>query len=206
MFEIAVVEGVGDHGCEYMTGGMCIILGLTGRNFAAGMSGGLAYVYDIDGRFDRRCNQSSVDLFCLADMDDEKELAQVTELIHEFAESTGSEIAEHILTEWDTEVKKFIKVYPHEYQRVMKDMLLKKPLILGSRRASPATTPSEPKDIEDLIFDPKDPNQKLDKIRGFMKYKRIKGYYRETKERVGQWNEVYDFATIRENVRVQATR
>ena len=194
-----MVEGVGDHGCEYMTGGICVILGLTGRNFAAGMSGGIAYVYDVDGMFDRRCNKAMVDLFML---EEEKEISKLAELIHEFNQRTGSEVADHILNEWDTEVKKFVKVFPQEYQRVLKDRMLKKPLI-PSRRASPATTPSDPpKDIEDLLPDP----NKLDKVRGFMKYKRIKTYYKEAKGRLNKWGEVYDFKVIRDNVRVQASR
>lgn len=196
---VAVVEGVGDHGCEYMTGGTCVVLGLTGRNFAAGMSGGIAYIYDIDGKFERRCNKTMVDLCVL---EEEKEMAKLEELINEFCERTGSEIAEHILNEWETELKKFVKVFPHEYQRVLNDMKLKKPLV-HSRRPSPATTPGEPpKDIEDLIPDP----NKLDKVKGFMKYKRIKTYYKKVEGRLNQWGEVYDFKSIRDNVRVQASR
>ncbi|KAI2798425.1 hypothetical protein RDWZM_010184 [Blomia tropicalis] len=195
----AVVEGVGDHGCEYMTGGIAVILGLTGRNFAAGMSGGIAYVYDVDGKFNKRCNREMVDLVPLEDM---KEICKLTELINEFCEKTGSEIGEYILENWETEVKKFVKVFPHEYQRVLKDMMLKKPLI-PSRRSSPATTPVDPpKDIEDLIPNP----NKLDKVRGFMKYKRIKSYYKKVDNRLNQWGEVYDFKTIRDNVRIQASR
>ncbi|KAF7492057.1 Glutamate synthase [NADH] [Sarcoptes scabiei] len=195
----AVVEGVGDHGCEYMTGGTVVILGLTGRNFAAGMSGGVAFVYDIDGKFDRRCNLEMIELMPVYDEDDQHKLQ---ELIHEFWEKTDSKIAEHILNNWQEELKKFIKVFPFEYQRVLKDMKLKKPLI-PSRRASAATTPTDPpKDIEDLVPD----LTKLDKLKGFMKYKRIKGYYREADDRVQEWNEVYDFKAIRENVRVQASR
>lgn len=133
---------------------------------------------------------------------DEDDIQLLTELIHEFYEKTGSIMAEKILSDWDNEVRKFVKVFPFEYQRVLKDMKLKKPLIL-SRRPSPAITPSEPpKDIEDLFAD----QSKLDKVKGFMKYKRIKGYYRPAAERLNQWGEVYDFKAIRENVRVQATR
>ncbi|KAH7644617.1 glutamate synthase 1-like protein [Dermatophagoides farinae] len=195
----AVVEGVGDHGCEYMTGGIVVVLGLTGRNFAAGMSGGIAYVYDIDGRFNRRCNLEMVELL---PMDEDEDIIKLQELIHEFWEKTDSKIAEHILNDWQKEMKKFVKVFPYEYQRVLKDMKLKKPLI-PSRRASPATTPSDPpKDIEDIVPD----LTKLDKLKGFMKYKRIKTYYRDTDKRIKEWDEVYDFKAIRENVRVQASR
>ncbi|OTF83450.1 hypothetical protein BLA29_009029, partial [Euroglyphus maynei] len=124
------------------------------------------------------------------------------ELIHEFWEKTDSKIAERILDDWQNELQKFVKVFPYEYQRVLKDMKLKKPLI-PSRRASPATTPCDPpKDIEDIVPD----LTKLDKLKGFMKYKRIKTYYRNTETRIKQWDEVYDFKAIRENVRVQASR
>lgn len=135
-------------------------------------------------------------------IEEETELHELMVLIDEFLERTNSVIAEQILTDWANESKKFVKVFPHEYQRVLKDMKLKKPLI-PSRRASPATTPSEPpKDIEDLIPD----LNKLDKLKGFMKYKRIKSYYREAGGRMKEWNEVYDFKNIRENVRIQASR
>lgn len=137
----------------------------------------------------------------LIQVEDEDDTNLLMNLINEFWEKTESEVAEMILNAWETESKKFVKVFPHEYQRVLKDMKLKKPLI-PSRRPSPATTPSEPKDIEDLIPDP----NKLDKLRGFMKYKRIKTYFRDVNGRINQWSEVYDFKSIRENVRVQATR
>lgn len=81
----AVVEGVGDHGCEYMTGGICLILGLTGRNFAAGMSGGIAYVWDIDGSFKGKCNQEMVELCKL----NEEDTKLVLQLLEEFKELTG---------------------------------------------------------------------------------------------------------------------
>lgn len=135
-------------------------------------------------------------------VEDDEDITRVLTLVNDFFEKTDSEIAEHILNDWNNELKKFVKVFPHEYQRVLKDMKLKKPLI-PSRRASPATTPIEPpKDIEDLIPD----TSNLDKLKGFMKYKRIKTYYRQVEGRTNEWNEVYDFKSIRENVRVQATR
>ena len=93
----AVVEGVGDHGCEYMTGGRVVVLGPTGRNFAAGMSGGIAYVYDSDRRFAGRCNTELVDLEPLADGDDE----ELRGLIAEHAQRTGSLVARNILAQWE---------------------------------------------------------------------------------------------------------
>ncbi|MDR2339808.1 MAG: glutamate synthase large subunit, partial [Deltaproteobacteria bacterium] len=110
---LAVVEGVGDHGCEYMTGGRAVILGPTGVNFAAGMSGGLAYVYDPDGFFDVRCNLEMVDLDLL-DMADEEELFA---LITRHRHFTGSQVADSILRDWDKEKGRFVKVFPLEYRK-----------------------------------------------------------------------------------------
>jgi glutamate synthase domain-containing protein 2/glutamate synthase domain-containing protein 1/glutamate synthase domain-containing protein 3 len=110
---LAVVEGVGDHGCEYMTGGRVAVLGLTGVNFAAGMSGGLAYVYDVDGLFDNRCNLEMVDLDLL-DAQDETELRI---LISRHAAFTGSETARRVLTSWNREKSRFVKVFPLEYRQ-----------------------------------------------------------------------------------------
>ncbi len=100
----AVVEGVGDHGCEYMTGGVVVVLGPTGRNFAAGMSGGIAYVLDEDGRFAERCNQEQVGLEEL-DADD---VLVVQALVEEHRERTGSTLP----VDFDA----FVKVMPHEYR------------------------------------------------------------------------------------------
>ena len=111
----AVVEGVGDHGCEYMTGGRVVVLGPTGRNFAAGMSGGIAYVLD-DRRFAGRCNLDLVELETL-DSDDE---AQVRALISEHAQRTGSLVARNMLAQWDRGAReRFIKVMPLDYKRAL---------------------------------------------------------------------------------------
>jgi glutamate synthase (NADPH) large chain len=111
----AVVEGVGDHGCEYMTGGRVVVLGPTGRNFAAGMSGGIAYVLD-DRRFAGRCNLDLVELEPL-DSDDE---AQVRVLISEHAQRTGSLVARNMLAQWDRGAReRFIKVMPLDYKRAL---------------------------------------------------------------------------------------
>ncbi len=113
----AVVEGVGDHGCEYMTNGRVVVLGATGRNFAAGMSGGRAFVYDDQGDFStRRCNKASVDLEPLASSDD---IAEVRGLLERHRELTGSPRAAWILDNWATAQARFIKVFPHEYKRVL---------------------------------------------------------------------------------------
>ena len=114
---IAVVEGVGDHGCEYMTNGTVVVLGLTGRNFAAGMSGGLAYVYDVQGDFSsRRCNQASVDLEPLVS---EADVVEVRGLLQRHRDLTGSPRAAWILERWAEAQPRFIKVFPHEYKRVL---------------------------------------------------------------------------------------
>jgi glutamate synthase domain-containing protein 2/glutamate synthase domain-containing protein 3 len=113
----AVVEGVGDHGCEYMTNGFVVVLGSTGRNFAAGMSGGVAFVYDDQGDFStRRCNTSGVDLEPLADAAD---VDHVRELLGRHRDLTGSPRAAWVLEHWDDAQPKFIKVFPHEYKRVL---------------------------------------------------------------------------------------
>ncbi|MBU0714369.1 MAG: glutamate synthase large subunit [Verrucomicrobia bacterium] len=112
----AVVEGVGDHACEYMTGGRVVVLGRTGVNFAAGMSGGIAYVYDPEGSFDSRCNLEMVDLDMLADSADIKELR--TMIQNHFA-YTGSRKAEYILAHWQESLSLFVQVFPTEYRRAL---------------------------------------------------------------------------------------
>jgi glutamate synthase (NADPH/NADH) large chain len=112
---LAVVEGVGDHGCEYMTGGRVVVLGPTGRNFAAGMSGGVAYVYDRDGSFDARVNGDMVAIEQLDD-DDRSFLRSTVERHREF---TGSAVARRLLAAWNVEVSRFRKVMPTDYKRVL---------------------------------------------------------------------------------------
>jgi len=112
----AVVEGVGDHGCEYMTGGRVVVIGPTGRNFAAGMSGGLAYVLDVRGDFKRRCNPAMVELEALMDAED---VEQVRDLLRRHAKYTGSTLAQKLLDQWKATQPKFIKVIPRDYKRVL---------------------------------------------------------------------------------------
>ena len=114
---VAVVEGVGDHGCEYMTRGTVVVLGRTGRNFAAGMTGGIAYVLDPSGEFASvRCNRAEVDLEPVTDPQDVESLQR---LIARHGELTGSPQAKWILENWDATLPKFVKVFPHEYKRVL---------------------------------------------------------------------------------------
>ena len=117
----AVVEGVGDHGCEYMTRGLVVVLGKTGRNFAAGMSGGIAYVLDEDGSFASRCNMGMVELGPVTDDDD---LHQLHALIVRHGQYTGSTVAERILKDWDSNAAKFVKVLPTEYRQVLERLHL----------------------------------------------------------------------------------
>jgi glutamate synthase (NADPH/NADH) large chain len=118
----AVVEGVGDHGCEYMTGGRTIVLGATGKNFAAGMSGGVAYVFDADGRFDYFCNMEMVELSLIEEKADEQELQR---LIAAHLRHTGSPLAQRILNDWQHALPSFIKVMPFEYKKVLHDEKMK---------------------------------------------------------------------------------
>jgi glutamate synthase domain-containing protein 3 len=112
----AVVEGVGDHGCEYMTRGIVIVLGKTGRNFAAGMSGGVAFVLDEDRTFPGRCNTNAVEL---VGFKDEAETRQVHTLITRHYQYTQSEVARRLLDNWDDYVGKFVKVLPSEYRKIL---------------------------------------------------------------------------------------
>ncbi|MEM0933273.1 MAG: glutamate synthase large subunit, partial [Bacteroidota bacterium] len=112
----AVVEGIGDHGCEYMTGGVAVILGTVGRNFGAGMSGGIAYIYDIKNEFHKRCNGEALNLLTVEDEKDVKELRQ---LIENHYNLTLSPIAQNILENWNSSVSKFIKVLPEEYRKAL---------------------------------------------------------------------------------------
>jgi glutamate synthase (NADPH/NADH) large chain len=112
----AVVEGIGDHGCEYMTGGRVVVLGRTGRNFGAGMSGGIAYILDIDGDFQRRCNMETLELEGVQDTADILELRSLIERHYAY---TNSRIAKRILDDWENYLGQFVKVMPTDYKRVL---------------------------------------------------------------------------------------
>jgi glutamate synthase (NADPH/NADH) large chain/glutamate synthase (ferredoxin) len=115
----AVIEGVGDHGCEYMTGGRVVVLGSTGRNFAAGMSGGLAFVFDEDGALRSRVNPTMLDQ--LEELDDD-DAADVRALVEEHLQRTGSPVAQRVLEDWDALRSRFVKVFPADYKRVLAEM------------------------------------------------------------------------------------
>ena len=119
-----VVEGVGDHGCEYMTGGIAVILGNTGRNFAAGMSGGIAYVYDVDGTFANRCNMEMIDL----DPVDQEDTLILNDLIAKHYAYTASTVAKFVLGDFESQLKNFIKVFPKDYKKALS---IKKEKIAG---------------------------------------------------------------------------
>jgi glutamate synthase domain-containing protein 3 len=130
-----VVEGVGDHGCEYMTGGTVVVLGSTGRNFAAGMSGGIAYVFDPDHVFESRCNRTSVTLEpLLTEAEQEAKLHRdlwhmgstdetvLKRLVENHARLTGSARAQLILDNWEVARTHFVKVFPNEYRRALGEL------------------------------------------------------------------------------------
>ncbi|MFT7126277.1 MAG: glutamate synthase (NADPH/NADH) large chain [Candidatus Azotimanducaceae bacterium] len=112
----AVVEGIGDHGCEYMTGGRVVVLGRTGRNFGAGMSGGIAYILDSDGDFERRCNMETLELEAVNDTAD---ILELRDLIERHFKYTNSAIAKRVLDSWESYLGQFVKVMPTDYKRVL---------------------------------------------------------------------------------------
>jgi glutamate synthase (ferredoxin) len=114
----AVVEGVGDHGCEYMTGGRVVILGSIGRNFAAGMSGGIAYLLDLAGDVADKCNQEMVSLEAF---DDSEDVALVRALVERHVRATRSPRGRWVLDHWDRLRRRFVKVMPHDYARVLRE-------------------------------------------------------------------------------------
>ncbi|KAL5226507.1 hypothetical protein ABZP36_014772 [Zizania latifolia] len=185
----AVVEGIGDHGCEYMTGGTVVILGKTGRNFAAGMSGGIAYVYDIDGKFSVRCNNELVDLYHVEEEDD---ITTLKMMIEQHRLNTGSVLAKDILSNFDNLLPKFVKVFPRDYKRILENMKAEKaaakhakePKIsngvsVTTKKLQPELSASRPTRVS---------NAK--KYRGFISYEREGISYRDPNERVKDWKEV----------------
>jgi glutamate synthase domain-containing protein 3 len=134
----AVVEGVGDHGCEYMTGGRAVILGPTGLNFAAGMSGGIAYVFDADRDFKPKCNLGTVDLEAV---EEDEDVVELREMIEQHRGYTNSPVAERILDEWPQILERFVKVMPTDYKRV-----------LGERKRHDEEMESEVHDDETSTF------------------------------------------------------
>ncbi|MBA0718894.1 hypothetical protein Golax_006613 [Gossypium laxum] len=206
----AVVEGVGDHGCEYMTGGTVVVLGKTGRNFAAGMSGGIAYVLDVDGKFQSRCNPELVDL---DKIEEEEDIVTLKMMIQQHQRHTNSQLAREVLADFESLLPKFIKVFPRDYKRVLakrkdqeaseraakeaeeqdevelmeKDAFeeLKKLAAASSNEKSSLTVEAEPV---------KRPTQVSDAVkhRGFVAYEREGVQYRDPNVRMNDWKEVME--------------
>ncbi|KAF2478584.1 hypothetical protein BDY17DRAFT_328120 [Neohortaea acidophila] len=211
----AVVEGVGDHGCEYMTGGRVVVLGSVGRNFAAGMSGGIAYVLDLHNDFDVKCNQEMVEL---CDVEEPREIAFLRGLIEDHHHYTGSELAARILVDFNRILPRFVKVFPTDYKRVLEEQAKKDeeakraeyplPLLPGNavrklhedsrekehEREGKEEKKNELLDIEESVQDGKAEKKRsalvLDKTKGFMKYQRRKEHYRSPKTRTRDWGEL----------------
>ena len=211
----AVVEGVGDHGCEYMTGGRVIILGGTGRNFAAGMSGGIAYVFDMHQDFESKINMELVEV---SGVEDPSEIAFLRGMIEDHHHYTGSELAARILLEFNRALPRFVKVLPTDYKRVLAERAKKAeeakkaeyplPLLPGNavrnlhQEQREVTHEKEAKkakaemlDIEEGVNGDAEKakskaNLVLDKTRGFMKYNRRSEKYRSSKTRTKDWAEL----------------
>jgi glutamate synthase (NADH) len=215
---VAVVEGVGDHGCEYMTGGRVVVLGPTGRNFAAGMSGGIAYVLDVHQNFPPKVNTEMVEL---SPLEDPAEIAMLRSLIEDHQHYTGSPHAARILEDFNHLLPRFVKVLPSDYKRVLEEEAAREaeakknayqlPILPGipmreeheeaERRLAELEAEErnvkEPSllDVEDSIIDVKFEKRKeksakqLDKLRGFMKYQRKTEKYRNPKKRTDDWKE-----------------
>ncbi|CAK9318191.1 unnamed protein product [Citrullus colocynthis] len=210
----AVVEGVGDHGCEYMTGGTVVILGKTGRNFAAGMSGGVAYVLDMDGEFESRCNLELVDLDKVEEEDD---ILTLKMMIQQHQRHTSSNLAKEVLDNFDNLLPRFIKVFPREYKRVLAN---KKAQEAAKEASEPSAKDAEELDEAELVekdaFEelkkmaaaslngnskqvekteaPKRPTEIPDAVkhRGFIAYEREGVKYRDPNVRMGDWKEVME--------------
>jgi len=210
----AVVEGVGDHGCEYMTGGRVLVLGGTGRNFAAGMSGGIAYVLDMNQDFHSKINMEMVEV---SGLEDPSEIAFVRGLIEDHHHYTGSELAARVLLDFNRALPRFVKVLPTDYKRVMAEEAAKAeaakkaeyplPILPGNpvrtlhedakkqmhdRKANEKKT--DMLDIEENFGDQKAEKKRsalvLDKTKGFMKYQRRAEKYRKPETRTRDWKEL----------------
>ncbi|KAK2467028.1 hypothetical protein APHAL10511_001286 [Amanita phalloides] len=222
----AVVEGCGDHGCEYMTGGRIVVLGISGRNFAAGMSGGIAYVLDTAHTFSSKVNMEMVEL---GKVDDPREIAALRSLIEDHRHYTGSEVADRVLHDFHHLLPLFVRVMPLDYKRVLEEHATREKeeklrlnvidlvpsrtasqvdlasealediLSKNTATSSPTAASSKPRhepvvpDVEDSMVDDSTTKQrlhKLDKTRGFMKYKRLGEAYRPPRKRVKDWKEI----------------
>ena len=210
-----VVEGIGDHGCEYMTGGRVVVLGGTGRNFAAGMSGGIAYVLDMNQDFHSKINMEMVEV---SGVEDREEISFLRGLIEDHHHYTGSELAARVLLDFNRALPRFVKVLPTDYKRVMAEEAKKAeevkkaqyplPILPGNpirelhqeqmktvHEKDAKHKKAEMLDIEESTGpDPQSEKKRsalvLDKTRGFMKYNRRSEKYRNSKTRIKDWGEL----------------
>lgn len=203
----AVVEGIGDHGCEYMTGGRVLVLGSTGRNFAAGMSGGIGYILDMNQDFHSKVNMEMVEI---SGLEDPSEIAFVRGLIEDHHHYTGSELAARVLLDFTRALPHFIKVLPRDYKRILEEEAAKAaaakkaeftlpqlpgtPVNKEKQKADEESKKTDMLDIEDSISDSKTEKKRsalvLDKTRGFMKYNRRSEKYRNPISRTRDWGEI----------------
>jgi glutamate synthase (NADPH/NADH) len=199
---IAVSEGCGDHGCEYMTGGFAVILGLTGRNFAAGMSGGIAYIYDPTGVFPPKCNLEMVTLYKVVEDDD---LIFLKNILIDFIEKTGSEVAQNIIDNWPLSTYSFIKVLPNDYKKVLDEAKAQKE---KARKLSDEEDANKEnaKHIKSSIGDIEDSVKGYDKVKGFYKYQRSTNQYRKVDERIKDWGEIFNHQEVKKHLKQQASR
>ncbi|KAG6707010.1 hypothetical protein I3842_06G010500 [Carya illinoinensis] len=210
----AVVEGVGDHGCEYMTGGTVVVLGRTGRNFAAGMSGGIAYILDVDGKFHSRCNPELVDL----DQLEEEDIMTVRMMVQQHQRHTNSQLAREVLANFENLLPKFIKVFPREYKQALANMkaeeaskeavegagkeaeekyeaeLIKKDAFEELKKLAAASLNGNSNQKAEEVEPLKRPACVTDAIkhRGFISYDREGVQYRDPKIRMNDWKEVME--------------
>lgn len=210
----AVVEGVGDHGCEYMTGGTVVVLGKTGRNFAAGMSGGIAYVLDVDGKFRSRCNPELVDL---DKVEEEEDIITLRMMIQQHQRYTNSQLAKEVLADFENLLPKFIKVFPRDYKRVLASMKVAAAQEAVEDAVKDAEEPDEAdfkekdafKELKKMaiaslnekssqeaeqVEPTKRPSRVADAVkhRGFIAYEREGVLYRDPNIRMNDWKEVME--------------
>ncbi|KAK9665272.1 hypothetical protein RND81_14G101700 [Saponaria officinalis] len=223
----AVVEGVGDHGCEYMTGGTVVVLGKTGRNFAAGMSGGIAYVFDVDGKFRSRCNAELVDL---DKVEEEEDIMTLRMMIQQHFRHTSSKLAQEVLSDFDNLLPAFVKVFPRDYKRVLASMknegssqevggnvaseeadeveIQEKDAFEELKKMASLTVKEQADEKQEIDEEQKRPSRVPDaqKHRGFVAYEREGIQYRDPKERIEDWKEVMDESRPAPLLKTQSAR
>ncbi|XP_038708961.1 glutamate synthase 1 [NADH], chloroplastic-like isoform X2 [Tripterygium wilfordii] len=210
----AVVEAVGDHGCEYMTGGTVVVLGKTGRNFAAGMSGGIAFVLDVDGKFSSRCNHELVDL---DKVEDEEDIMTLRMMIQQHQRHTNSQLAREVLADYENLLPKFVKVIPRDYKRVLASMkqevskedlentgkeaveqdekeLVEKDAFEELKKMAAASLKEQSNEKLEESEPVKRPTRVADAVkhRGFVAYEREGVQYRDPNVRMNDWKEVME--------------